>query len=190
MGDVLSQGITRLTGSKRATSPNRAVGVCVKSASRYYSPITQLSASSSAPDSSPEASPVPWIGCTPLEPPSCSGGIKKNVGNLAFFYDTFFSTRRSGSPWPVHFAYRMRQAPLPRYPSLVAILHAATTIHHVLSILLSRFFSFSTFSIPLSPLYTTYEYVYYVAPRPPDAKKEQIRPACGPLGTGTCCHDG
>lgn len=94
------------------------------------------------------------------------------MGNLAFFYDTFFSTRRSGSPWPVHFAYRMRQAPLPRYPSLVAILHAATTIHHVLSILLSRFFSFSTFSIPLSPLYTTYEYVYYVAPRPPDAKKK------------------
>ena len=44
-GDVLSQGITRLTGSKRATSRRERVRacVCVKSASLYYLPITELS---------------------------------------------------------------------------------------------------------------------------------------------------
>ena len=74
-----------------------------------------------------------------------------------------------------------------RNPFPLAILY--TTIHHhhhVLSLSLSPsislsrcyFFYFSTFSAPPPALYPTYEYVYYVAPRPPDARKK-FGPACG-----------
>lgn len=90
---------------------------------------------------------------------------KRNVGNLAFFYDTFFSALGRVvrlSPAPVHFAYGgMRQVP-PTGVSLTLPASVPTTR--------SRSW-LSSPALYLNPLRRAYEYVYCIARRPPDAKR-------------------
>lgn len=107
------------------------------------------------------------------------------MGNLAFFYDTFFFPRDEAGPRGPCTLHTECDNLLPS-PKPFATQH---TIHnHPPSPSLSLFLYCSlsafllVFSIfqrsPLPALYP-YEYVYYyVAPRPPDARKK-FGPACG-----------
>ena len=140
----------------KAGTSRPPVGVCVKSASVLFTDNQTLFLSS--PPSPNHLPYPPGSDCTPHTATELLGRIKKNVGNLAFFYHTFFfsfflsfflflffSTRRSESPWPVHFAYRMRQPPLPRYPLPVAILSYSLYDPRFISSLSLSFLFFSFF---------------------------------------------
>lgn len=89
------------------------------------------------------------------------------MGNLAFFYDTFFP-RSNSAPQPVHFAYGMRQVPSTPPPlSPAPFVRPGCTIPH-------RHYRRRRLT-----LCANYEYVYCIARRPPDAARGKLATCVG-----------
>lgn len=147
---------------------------------RYYSPITKLYALLLSSLPSRNLPYPPGSDCTPHTATELLGRIKKNVGNLAFFYHTFFFSSfffprdEAGPRGPCTLHTECDNLLFP--DTLCQSLSSGTVyaIHDSSPPSLLSFSLVSSSSSPffIAPIYSIYEYVYYVAPRSPDARQK------------------